>query len=87
MHLLKSRVDNLVINMCMHENDTDDGHNCHQQHGIDVDDLKKCVNCIKRGKKEENGIFSNHIIHGTKKTVQSINVALKWHAYSWCIPK
>ena len=51
MHLLKSRVDNLVINMCMHENDTDDGHNCHQQHGIDIDDLKKCVNCMKHGKK------------------------------------
>ena len=39
MHLLKSRVDNSVINMCMHENNTDDGHNCHQQHGIDTDDL------------------------------------------------
>ena len=57
MHLLKSRVDNLVIIMCMHENDTDDGHNCHQQHGIDIDDLMKCVNYMKHGKKEENGIF------------------------------
>ena len=46
MHLLKSRIDNLVINMCVHENyDNGDGY-CHQQHGIDIDDLKKCVNCI-----------------------------------------
>ena len=74
MHLLKSRVDNLVINMCMHENDTDDGHNCHQQHGIDIDDLKKCVNCMKHGKKEENGIFSNHIIHGTEKLFKALTL-------------
>ena len=68
MKILKSRVDSIVINMCMHENyDTDNGHNCHQQHGIDIDDVKKCVNCMKHGKKEENGIFSNHIIHGTEK--------------------
>ena len=40
MHLLKSRIDNLVIHMCVHENgDNDDGHSCHQQHGIDIDDL------------------------------------------------
>ena len=52
MHLLKSIIDNLVITMCMHENDdNNDGHNCHQQHGIDIDDLKKCVNCMKHGKK------------------------------------
>ena len=66
MHILKSKVDNLVINMCMHENDdNDDGHNCYQQQGIDIDDLKKCVNCMKIGRKEETGIFSNHITHGT----------------------
>ena len=57
MHLLKSRVDNLVINMCMHENYTDDGHNCHQQHGIDIDDLKKCVNCMEHGKKKKMAYF------------------------------
>ena len=58
MDLLKSRVDNLVINMCVHENDdNDDGHNCHQQHGIDIDDLKKCVNCTKHGKKKKNYIL------------------------------
>ena len=34
MHLLKRRIDNLVTNMCMHENDdNDDGHNCNQQNG------------------------------------------------------
>ena len=37
MHLLKGRVDNIVINMCVHKNDdNDDGHICHQQHGIDI---------------------------------------------------
>ena len=37
--------------MCVHENyDNDDGHNCHQQHGIDID-FKKCVNCMNHGKK------------------------------------
>ena len=67
MHLLKSRIDNLVINMCMHKNYyNDNGYNCHQQHGIDIDVLKKCVNCIKLGEKEDNGIFSNHFIHGTE---------------------
>ena len=72
MHLLKSRVNNLVINMCMHEYDyNDDGHNCHQQHGIDINDLKKCVTCMKHGKKIENGIFSNHIIYGTDKLVKA----------------
>ena len=53
--------------MCVHENDDNgDGHNCHQQHGIYIDDLKKCVNCMNHGKTEENGIFSNHIIHDTE---------------------
>ena len=37
----------------VHENDdNDDGHNCH---GIDFDNLKKCVTCVKHGKKEQNG--------------------------------
>ena len=59
--------------MCLHENyDNDDGHNCHQQHGIDIDDLKKCVNCMKHGKKEEHGIFSNHIIPGTEKLFKAL---------------
>ena len=36
MHLLKRRVDNLIINMCV----------C--MHGIYIDDLKKYVNCMKQ---------------------------------------
>ena len=49
MQLLKRTVDSLFINMCVHENDdNDDGHNCHLQHGIYIDDLKKCVNCKKK---------------------------------------
>ena len=58
MHLLKSRVENLVINMCVHVNDdTNDCHNCHQQHGMDIDDLKKYVNCTKHGKKKKMAYF------------------------------
>ena len=72
-HLLKCTVDNLVINMCVHEtDDNNDGHNCHQQHGIDIVDLKKCVNCMKHVKKEENGIFSNHIIHVIEKLFKAL---------------
>ena len=56
----------------MHDNYDNDGHNCHQQHGIDIDDLKKYVNCMKHGKKEENGIFSNHIIYGTEKLFKAL---------------
>ena len=74
MHLLKSRVDNLVSNMCMHENYENYGHNCHQQHGINVDDLKKCVNCMKHGKKEKHGISSNHIIYGTEKLFKALTL-------------
>ena len=45
MHLLKSRIDNIVINMCkkmhVYENyDNDYDHNCHQRYGIDIDDLR-----------------------------------------------
>ena len=73
MHILKSRIDNLVTNRCTHENDYNDyGHNCHQQHGIDIDDLKQCANCIKHGKKEETGIYSNHIIHGTEQLFKTL---------------
>ena len=61
--------------MCVHENDDNkDGHNCHQQQGIYMDDLKECVNCMKHGKKEENGIFSNHIIHGTEKLFKALTL-------------
>ena len=63
IHLLKSRVDNLVINMCVHENhDNDDDHSSHEQQGIDVDDLKKCANCMKRGKKEELYMVLKHCL-------------------------
>ena len=66
--------------MCVHENYDvthiycylSNGHNCHQHHGIDIDDLKKCANCMNHGKKEENGIFSNHIIHGTEKLFKAL---------------
>ena len=52
MHLLKNLIDSLVLNMCMHETyNNDDGHNRYQQHGIDIDDLKKCVNCMKKKNK------------------------------------
>ena len=63
MHLLKSRIDiNIFIDMCMHENDDNDSsYNCHHQHGIDIGDLEKCVNCTRYGKKEGNCIFYNHI--------------------------
>ena len=88
MHLLKNKVNHLVINMCLHEND-DNGNdnNCHQQHGIDIDVLKKCVNCTQHGKKEEHGIFCYHIKRGTEKTVQNIGLALQWHAHQLCVPK
>ena len=36
--------------------------------------LKKCVNCMEHGKKEENGIFSNHIIHGTEKLFKALTL-------------
>ena len=58
MHVFKRRIDNLVTNMCMHENDdNDDGHNCHQQNGTDIDVLKKCVSCTKHGKKKKIAYF------------------------------
>ena len=45
MKLLKRRIDNIVIKMCMHENDdNNDGYSYHQKRGIDIDYLKKCVN-------------------------------------------
>ena len=54
--------------MCMLENDdNNDGHNYHQHYGIDIDDLKKCVNCMKHDKKDDNGIFCNHTIYCTEK--------------------
>ena len=42
--------------------------------GFTIDDLKKCVNCMKHGKKEENGIFSNNIIHGTEKLFKALTL-------------
>ena len=58
--------------MCVHENyDNDDGHNCHQQHGIDID-FKKCVNCMNHGKKRRKSKLSSHIIHGTEKLFKAL---------------
>ena len=75
MHLLKRTVDNVCINLCVHENDdNDDGHNCHQKNGIDIDVLQKSVNCMKHGKKEDNGIFSSHIIHGTETLFKALTL-------------
>ena len=53
--------------MCMHDNDdNDNGHNCHQQQGIDIDDLKKCVNCMKRVKRR--------MVHGTEKLFKALTL-------------
>ena len=50
--------------MCLHETfDNDDCHKCYQQHGIDIVDLKKCVNCMKHEKKNKMVYFVTIILY------------------------
>ena len=65
IRLLECRIDNLVKSKCTQDcGDNHEGHVSYH-HGISINVLKKCVSKMKCDKKEESGIYSNHIINGT----------------------
>ena len=42
--------------------------NYHRMHcTITMKDVEAAIDSLKQGKKEENGLFSNHFTHGTKR--------------------
>ena len=62
------------IDSCIDENYPYDANNSHQVPNITVQQVKKAVLELKQGKKEENGLYSNHFMHGTDRLIVLITL-------------
>ena len=56
------------------ENYPNDANNSHQVPNITVQQVKNAVLELKQGKKEENGLYSNHFMHGTDRLIVLITL-------------
>ena len=62
MDTLRKEIDTKIANSCVNNPDHMD-----LKHVITVNNIKDAVNMLKNNKKEENGLNSNHLKHGTDR--------------------
>ena len=62
MDLLRKDIASRITNGCASNSDIAD-----HKHSITASEVKNAVEMLKNDKKEENGLNSNHIIHGTDR--------------------
>ena len=69
LHRLSTDINSRIDTGCPNSN-----HKYSHNHSITVPEVKKAILKLKNGKKEENGLFSNHFINGTDRLIITITL-------------